>query len=307
MAPDVGFVLMGNTVTRLLILNIVLLISVVALDVDTAFSDGTEKKETKITTEKLFPRIQGLTFESQSLKRRKRAVVVVPENWRQIKPEERRTLVILHGRGRHELSLIDDKAIRKQLLDSGLFVILPDGDDGWYINSPVRRADLYETYLEEVLAVASAAYGLPNERERWGIAGWSMGGFGCVSFAERHPKRFSAVSSIIGLLDFPRTGLPEGQTYKVPTDRFGKDQEIWEKYNPLQGAAKLKGMSVMLITADKAFDRTMNEHFRDRLIKLNQPQTWVLLKGGHTFAVVREAIPFVLQHTKRALYSAATD
>lgn len=251
----------------------------------------------------LFPRIATISFDSQQLKKRKRAVVVLPENWRSIKPADRRTLVILHGRGRHELSLIDDTAIRQQLLDSGLFIILPDGDDGWYINSPVRKQDVYESYLEEVIAVVSQQYQLPNDRKRWAIAGWSMGGFGCVNFAERHPDQFAAVSSIIGLLDFPRDDLPEGQSYKVPVDRFGSDQMVWKEFNPLHQAEKLKETSVLIITADVAFDRTMNEHFRDRLIELKQPHTYIELKGGHTFPVVRAAIPHVLQHSKRALAS----
>lgn len=249
----------------------------------------------------LFPRIEAVSFDSDLLKKRKRTVVVLPENCQSIKPAERRALVILHGRGRHELTLIDDKTIRQQLLDSGLFVILPDGDDGWYINSPVRKQDVYQLYLEEVFAVVSQQYQLPNDRKRWAIAGWSMGGFGCVNFAERHPDRFASVSSIIGLLDFPRNGLPTGQSYKVPVERFGIDKTLWKEFNPLQGAEKLRGMSVLIITADAAFDRTMNEHFRDRLIELKQPHQYVELKGGHTFPVVRESIPYVLEFTKRAL------
>lgn len=249
----------------------------------------------------LFPHIEAVSFDSTRLKQQKCCVVVLPENWQKIKPADRRTLVILHGRGRHELTLIDDKTIRKQLLDSGLFVILPDGDDGWYLNSPVRKQDVYETYLEEVLSVVSQEYQLPKDRKRWAIAGWSMGGFGCVNFAECHPEQFAAVSSIIGLLDFPRSGLPAGQSYKVPRERFGIDETIWKRFNPLNGAEKLKGMSVLIITADEAFDRTMNEHFRDQLIKLNQPHKYVELKGGHTFPVVREAIPHVLAFTKKTL------
>lgn len=260
-----------------------------------------EAELTKIETKELFPRIQGVTFFSQSLKQQKQAVVVLPEHWQQIKPEARRMLVILHGRGRHELSLIDDKAIRKQLLNSGLFVILPDGDDGWYINSPVRKSDLYETYLEEVLSVITQEYKLPTAQKHWAIAGWSMGGFGCVNYAARHPDRFVAVSSIIGLLDFPRTGLPKGQSYRVPTARFGSDEAVWKQYNPIQRAEKLNGMSVLIITADQAFDRTMNEHFRERLIELKQPPEWIMLKGRHTFSVVGEAIPHVLEFTKQAL------
>ncbi|QDT41590.1 Putative esterase [Gimesia alba] len=254
-----------------------------------------------LETKSLFPRIEAISFDSTHLKKQKRAVIVLPDHWQSIKPAERRTLVILHGRGRHELTLIDDKTIRQQLLDSGLFVILPDGDDGWYINSPVRKQDVYESYLEEVLDVVSQQYQLPHNRKRWAIAGWSMGGFGCVNFAERHPEQFAAVSSIIGLLDFPRSGLPKGQSYKVPVERFGSDETVWKEFNPLHRAEKLKGMSVLIITADAAFDRTMNERFRDRLSELKQPHQYIELKGGHTFPVVREAIPYVLEFTKREL------
>jgi S-formylglutathione hydrolase FrmB len=258
---------------------------------------------TQLESVELFPRIQTVSFPRLSLGERKRAVVLLPEGWQQIKPAERRVLTILHGRGRHELTLIDDRTTRQQLLDSGLFVVLPDGDDGWYIDSPVRKSDVYETYLEEALAVVSQAYQLPQDGRQWAIAGWSMGGFGCVNFAERHPARFAAVSSIIGLLDFPRTGLPAGQSYQVPVERFGTDEDVWKRFNPLQGAERLKGMSVLIITADQAFDRTMNEHFRDRLIELKQPPKWVELKGGHTFEVVREAMPHVLKHTNSVLDS----
>lgn len=288
----------GRFLIKLVMSGLVVLLM---LDVVPAAAAGAETERAQIATVELFPRIQAVSFFSSSLKKRKRCVVVLPAGWEQIKPADRRTLVILHGRGRHELTLIDDKAIRKPLLDSGLFVILPDGDDGWYVNSPVRKPDVYETYLEEVLSVVSREYQLPDKREQWAIAGWSMGGFGCVNFAARHPNRFAAISSIIGLLDFPRTGLPEGQSYKVPTERFGTDENVWKQFNPLHSAEKLKGMSVLIITADQAFDRTMNEHFRARLIELKQPHKYVELKGGHTFPVVRESIPLVLEFTKRTL------
>ncbi len=281
-----------SILVRLLVLGVMVTGRVIAIDVLSA---------SELETEELFPRIEAVSLESASLKKTKRAVVVLPEEWQSIKPAERRTLVILHGRGRHERSLIDDKLIRQQLLGSGLFIILPDGDDGWYINSLVRKQDVYETYLEEVLAIVSEQYELPTSQKQWAIAGWSMGGFGCVRFAERHPGRFAAVSSIIGLLDFPRSGLPEGQSYKVPVDRFGSDEAVWKQFNPINVAEKLKGVSVLIITADQAFDRTMNEHFRDRLTELKLPHEYVELKGGHTFPVVRASIPLVLAHTKRVL------
>ena len=260
-------------------------------------------KHARLETEELFPRIHATSFPSSSLGESKRVVVVLPEGWQQITPAKRRVLVLLHGRGRNELTLINDEETRRQLLDSGLCVILPDGDDGWYIDSPVQKSDAYETYLEEVLAVVSHAYGLPRNGKQWAIAGWSMGGFGAVNFAARYPDRFAAVISILGLLDFPRPGLPAGQSYQVPAERFGADESVWERFNPLRRAERLKGMSVLIITADDAFDRTMNEQFRDRLIELEQEPKWAKLKGGHTLQVVKEAMPHVLKHTKRVLGS----
>ncbi|QDT98678.1 alpha/beta hydrolase [Gimesia aquarii] len=277
-----------------------IVLSLLSFNAGFVMAENPKTKETKLETEELFPRILGVTFFSQNLKQRKRAVVVLPKHRQQIKQQKRRMLVILHGRGRHELSLIEDKGVRKQLLDSGLFVILPDGDDGWYINSPVRKSDVYEMYLEEVLAVVTQEFQLPTARQQWAIAGWSMGGFGCVNFAARHPDRFIAVSSMIGLLDFPRNGLPKGQSYRVPTARFGSDEAVWKQFNPIERAEKLKGMCVLIVTADKAFDRTMNEHFRERLIELKQPPEWIMLKGRHTFSVVSESIPLMLEFTKRA-------
>ena len=81
----------------------------------------------------------------------------------------------------------------------------------------------YATYLEEVMQLAEDELFENGGRSvRRGIAGWSMGGHGAPRFAQSHPRKFSALASIIGLLDFPRTpDLPEGQNYKVPEARFG--------------------------------------------------------------------------------------
>src|SRR5688572_19867521 len=63
-------------------------------------------------------------------------------------------LFVLHGRGRHHRSLIESAAAREALLAASFYVVLPQGEDGWYIDSPARPADRYATYLGEVLAWA---------------------------------------------------------------------------------------------------------------------------------------------------------
>jgi len=147
--------------------------------------------------------------------------------------ENNPVLFLLHGRGRNHRSLLETARAKAFLLTVPFFVVLPDGEDGWYINSPVSSADRYNDYLEEVIRVAEAVLPLSRDRRDRAIAGWSMGGYGAVRFAETHAAGFAATVGIIGLLDFPRPAdLPAGQNYSVPPGRFGRDPVLWPEFNP---------------------------------------------------------------------------
>lgn len=204
-------------------------------------------------------------------------------------------LFFLHGRGRHHRSLLDAPAARAALLAAPFHVVLPQGEDGWYVDAPARPADRYQAYLEEVVAWAERNLPVARAPAGRGIAGWSMGGYGAVRFAETHPGQFGFVASIIGLLDFPRPETqPEGQNYRVPVNRFTADPEIWRKFNPLYGSAALRPARVTLVLATQGFERTMNETFLAALARDGIPAQVHWLEGGHEFAVVERALPRVL-------------
>jgi S-formylglutathione hydrolase FrmB len=248
----------------------------------------------------LHPQIELVTFHSQVLDADKRFAVVLPKGY--AGSNERWPVVFLfHGRGRHERSLIEQPASRSALRQARFVTVLPDGDDGWYINSPAQPAARYAAYTEEVLATAQHRYRLSPKAAHRGLAGWSMGGYGCVRFAQNHPKQFSAVGSILGLLDFPRNGLPAGQRYEVPEDRFGQDPATWRKLNPMTHARRLRSMDLLLITGRNAFDRTMNQHFARRLEKLGIDHDLVTLDGAHTFDLVQRALPRVIAFMERSI------
>jgi S-formylglutathione hydrolase len=77
-----------------------------------------------------------------------------------------------------------------------MIVVMPDGSDAlgasWYANSPA--SGFWEDYLlrEIVPHVDSAYRTIPNRASR-GIAGHSLGGFGAMRLAMRHPDVFGAV------------------------------------------------------------------------------------------------------------------
>lgn len=240
-------------------------------------------------------RIHEWRFFSEALQQEMPMSVVAPEQAMTDTP----VLVFLHGRGRHHRSLLEVERCRKQLLAADMWVILPQGEDGWYINSPVQPEARYEDYLSEVIEQAKQRFDLAQSPDRWAIGGWSMGGYGAMRFAVRHPGQFGTVATVVGLLDFPREKtLPEGQNYTVPLARFGADLKTWRAFNPINVITALRGKSVLLITADAAFDRTMNENFSAALIEAKVGHHIITLEGAHTFPVVQESLPLVLDFVR---------
>ena len=204
-------------------------------------------------------------------------------------------LFFLHGRGRHHRSLVDSPAARAALLAAPFHIVLPQGEDGWYIDSPARAADRYAAYLTEVVAWAEKNLPVSRAAARTGIAGWSMGGYGAVRFAQANAGRFGFIASVIGLLDFPRAeDLPEGQNYRVPVARFTSNPAIWRTHNPIHAVAALRGSALTLVLATRGFELTMNQNFLAALAAEKIPARVHRLEGAHEFAVVERALPLVL-------------
>jgi S-formylglutathione hydrolase FrmB len=243
-------------------------------------------------------RVRFASLPSAALGRTLPVAVVAPAG---VAASEAPVLFLLHGRGRHHRSLLESPAARAALLSAPCLVVLPQGEDGWYVDAPARPRDRYGAYLEEVVAWADRTLPVSRRPARRGIAGWSMGGYGALRFAQTHPGEFGFVASVIGLLDFPRAeDLPEGQNYRVPIDRFTADPARWRDLNPLHAVAALRGSAVTLVLASRGFERTMNEHFLEALAARGQAARVHRLEGGHEFAVVERALPLVLADAAEA-------
>ena len=230
-------------------------------------------------------------FDSRVLDQSKAYTLVLPEK---ISDEPIPVLVILHGLGRNEHTLIDDPVTKEILLSAPFACLMPDGDGSWYINSPATPANRYADYLDEVIAHASEKYNLSTESAHRGISGWSMGGYGSMMTILRRPDDFSAIATIIGLLDYPNAELPKGQNFKIPATTFGADSKVWKIVNPFFEASRLAGHSVLLIAGERAFDWTMNNHFHDELTRLGIDHEWKVLPQGHTFKAVQQGLSLVI-------------
>jgi len=142
--------------------------------------------------------LNDVTFHSGSLGRDMRYRVVLPKN---IAAGQRLPLVmLLHGGGGdfRDWTNYTDVAL---FAESGMILIMPEADDSYYTNSAEKLRDRYEDYIiKDIIEDVQIRFPVS---ERRAIVGISMGGFGAVKLALRHPQMFVFAAGISSALDVP--------------------------------------------------------------------------------------------------------
>lgn len=142
-----------------------------------------------------------VTFHSAALNRDMpyRAILPVSIGANQKLP----VVYLLHGGGGgfHDWSNYSDVA---GYAERGLILVMPEGNSSYYTNSADRPQDRYEDYIVHDL-IADVEQRLPAAigREHRAIAGVSMGGFGAVVLALKHPDLFVFAGGLSSALDVP--------------------------------------------------------------------------------------------------------
>ena len=169
-------------------------------------------------------------------------------------------LLLLHG-AIDDYTLVDPSRGRRRRETSPascrVIVVMPDGGQGgWYTdwyNGGAFGPPKWETYhLRQLLPWVESHYRAVGSRRGRAIAGLSMGGFGTMSYAARHPDMFSSAAAFSGAVD---ANVPPGIAEPIvngssaidggkPGDVIGTraDNEVrWRGHNPWDLAANLRG------------------------------------------------------------------
>lgn len=88
--------------------------------------------------------------------------------------------------------------------EKGLILVMPEGNDSYYVNSADHPQDRYEDYItHDLIADVEEKFPAATGRANRAIAGISMGGFGAVTLALKHPDFFVAAGGLSSALDVP--------------------------------------------------------------------------------------------------------
>jgi len=148
-------------------------------------------------------RLREGTFHSASLNREMRFMIVLPEGY-EVSQQRFPVLYLLHGwNGDYTnwCTLTNIAAYSKNL---PLIIVTPDGQNSWYVNSETTPADRFYDYVaSDLISAIDAEYRTFASPHRRAIAGLSMGGYGSLLVALKHPEMFAVAGSISGAFDAP--------------------------------------------------------------------------------------------------------
>ena len=145
--------------------------------------------------------LRDFTFHSDALGRDMPYRVIWP-----VEPPGRKLPVVylLHGGGGgfRDWSNYSDVA---RFAESGLFLVMPEGESSYYTNAVDPPQDRFEDYItHDLISDVESRFPVAAGRENRALIGVSMGGFGAVKIGLRRPDLFSFVGGISSAIDVPR-------------------------------------------------------------------------------------------------------
>jgi putative tributyrin esterase len=147
-------------------------------------------------------RLQDVTFYSSSLGRMMQYRVILPS--RVGAGQMLAAIYLLHGGGGgfRDWSNYSDVA---RFADSGLLLVMPEGNSSYYVNAVSPAKDRYEDYVTgDLISDVESRFPAVRSRDGRAIVGVSMGGFGAITLALRHPDLYAFAGGLSSAVDVPR-------------------------------------------------------------------------------------------------------
>jgi len=210
-------------------------------------------------------RVECNTVPSKILARPVPYCIVLPSAFDANKSLRFPILYFLHGLGDNEQFLVhsglwnvvEDLRDNHQLKD--FLIATPDGGAGFYINSKDGKIRYEDFLIQEFFPFIEKHYRVSPGRANRAIDGVSMGGFGSLHLAFRHPQLFSSVSAhsaaIIEKIPSFVANAPPSPRTRIFGGVFGSpfDAVFWEQNSPLTlaRAANLAGLKIYFDCGDQ--------------------------------------------------------
>lgn len=261
-------------------------------------------------------RIECRSTPSRILGHEIRYCAILPPSYDSSKSRRYPVLYFLHGLGGNEQMLITSggwnliEDLWQQHKIGEFLIVTPDADTSFYINSRDGGGRYEDFFTREFIPFIDHNYRTSPTHHSRGIAGISMGGYGALHIAFRHPELFVSVSanSAALLSKFPdvKFANPQQSFLLRALRAFGTppDPAFWRRNDPLTLArtADLAGLRIYFDCGtedDYGFERGA-QALHDVLAGRKIPHEFHLYPGGHNWQYFAARFPAVFEFHSRA-------
>ena len=143
----------------------------------------------------------------KSLQRRTSISVILPsdnihflQDTEEIVPQPYKTLYLLHGLYGSDDIFLANTSIQKFAEDHGIAIVIPCGENSFYVDNENAHAYYGEYVGQELLDITRNIFPLSDRREDTYIAGFSMGGYGAIRNGLKYSQNFSKIGMISAAL-----------------------------------------------------------------------------------------------------------
>lgn len=250
-----------------------------------------------------------MNFRSDCISRSVYPMVFLPDlnMWRDVEPPYP-TLYFLNGYsgGGTETAMFTNIAL--YAMRYGVAVVLPDGENSFYVDDEKRGAMFSRFVGEELVEVTRSVLPLSARREDTWIGGISMGGYGALVNGLRFSERFSKIGMLSPALGLRRQEAPAAPTeeeHLIPEGELLETLGSWETY---QGSyrdyesalrrmtAEGKDVPEMLLAIGREdFLWKAALDFRETCGALRAPLRWYEGPGAHDHTFWKQAMDPLFQ------------
>ena len=240
-----------------------------------------------------------------------RYCIILPPAFDADKSRQFSVLYFLHGLGDNEQSFIKSGAwnLTEDLRENGqikqYLIATPEGGASFYINSKDGKVRYEDFLLQEFFPFIEKRYRVAPGRSHRAIAGISMGGYGALHLAFRHPQLFISVgahsAALIEKLPVYIGTAPDSPRARLLSGVFGSppDAAFWERNSPLVLArtADLAGLKIYFDCGDQDdYGFEAGAAALDRILTSKHiPHEYHLYPGRHDPVYFGEHLPASLE------------
>ncbi|MBN2484869.1 MAG: esterase family protein [Bacteroidales bacterium] len=242
-------------------------------------------------------------FESPVLKRKVNYTVYLPPTYHNNNLHYP-VMYLLHGYGGNETSWLKQGNLQK-IADSLIYsdilpetvIIMPDGGNSYFINNFNATNNYEHFFINEFLPFTTTEFRIMPQKGARSICGLSMGGFGALVLAAKHPGEFGHVIALSAAVRTPADfiDLPQAKYQANFAAIFGDSLQDKQRISPhwkinspyfiidSLSANQMKTINWYIDCGSDDFLFGSNKAFHEHLNNLGIPHEYHVRKGEHNW------------------------